>query len=241
MSIETAFPFLNEKNHVISLVGGGGKTTLMYALAEIARKKGHRVLVTTTTHIRKPAGESLIQNEAQLRQCWKQGTLAVAGEEAADGKLAMPEPGKLVQFMRLADMTFIEADGAKGKPCKVPADHEPVIIPQSDIVIGVMGLDALGCPIGKACFRVEEVCKFLGKTPEEILTEQDMARILSAETGTKKGVGNREYYVVLNKYDLLRSSKEREQAEKLEEMLWQEGICNVVRASAKYNGCKAGM
>ena len=32
MSIETQFPFLAEKGHVVSLVGGGGKTTLMYAM-----------------------------------------------------------------------------------------------------------------------------------------------------------------------------------------------------------------
>ena len=26
----TAFPFLKEKNHVVSIIGGGGKTTLLY-------------------------------------------------------------------------------------------------------------------------------------------------------------------------------------------------------------------
>ena len=30
---EEDFPFLAEKGHVVSLVGGGGKTTLMYAMA----------------------------------------------------------------------------------------------------------------------------------------------------------------------------------------------------------------
>ena len=48
------FPFLTEKNHVVSLVGAGGKTTLLYALAEYLRAKGWRVLVTTTTHIWQP-------------------------------------------------------------------------------------------------------------------------------------------------------------------------------------------
>ena len=28
----TAFPFLKEKNHVVSIIGGGGKTTLVKAI-----------------------------------------------------------------------------------------------------------------------------------------------------------------------------------------------------------------
>ena len=42
---ETQFPFLAEKGHVISLVGGGGKTTLLYAFARHCAAKGWRVLV----------------------------------------------------------------------------------------------------------------------------------------------------------------------------------------------------
>ena len=49
-----ALPFLGETGHVISLVGGGGKTTLLYALARHYSAQGQRVLVSTTTHIRHP-------------------------------------------------------------------------------------------------------------------------------------------------------------------------------------------
>lgn len=55
VSPEQAFPFLGEKKHIISLVGGGGKTTLLYALAGYYRAKGWRTAVTTTTHIAHPA------------------------------------------------------------------------------------------------------------------------------------------------------------------------------------------
>ena len=48
---EQQFPFLAEKGHVVSLVGGGGKTTLLYAMASHCAQKGWRVLVSTTTHI----------------------------------------------------------------------------------------------------------------------------------------------------------------------------------------------
>lgn len=55
---EKIFPFLAEKGHVISLVGGGGKTTLMYNLAAHCARKGWRVLAATTTHIMQPPGGS---------------------------------------------------------------------------------------------------------------------------------------------------------------------------------------
>ena len=48
---EKELPFLAEKGHIVSLVGGGGKTTLLYAMAAHCARKGWRVLVTTTTHI----------------------------------------------------------------------------------------------------------------------------------------------------------------------------------------------
>lgn len=33
VEMETAFPFLLEPDHVVSLLGGGGKTTLLYEMA----------------------------------------------------------------------------------------------------------------------------------------------------------------------------------------------------------------
>ena len=44
--------------------------------------------------------------------------------------------------MELSDLVLIEADGSKRLPCKVPADHEPVLLPESDIVVAVLGLSA---------------------------------------------------------------------------------------------------
>ena len=40
-----------DRHRAVTLVGGGGKTTTMYALAREAREAGKRVIVTTTTHI----------------------------------------------------------------------------------------------------------------------------------------------------------------------------------------------
>ena len=79
-------PFLEETGHVISLVGGGGKTTLLYALARHYSAQGQRVLVSTTTHIQRPDA-NYAPDEAARDALWQAGTYAVAGVPAEGGKL----------------------------------------------------------------------------------------------------------------------------------------------------------
>ena len=45
---------LEVEKGVTALIGGGGKTTLMYTMVEELRRRG-TVLVTTSTHIQRPA------------------------------------------------------------------------------------------------------------------------------------------------------------------------------------------
>ena len=197
---ETQFPFLAEKGHVVSLVGGGGKTTLLYAFARHCAAKGWRVLVSTTTHIRQP-GENYAADEAALASLWAAGRYAVAGVPAEQGKLTALPPEQLTRWMERADMVLLEADGAKRMPCKVPAAHEPVLLPESDIVLAVAGLSALGRPLREVCFRLEQACALLGAAPETLLTPELLARLLASEQGGRKLVGNRRFSVVLNQAD----------------------------------------
>lgn len=218
-AIETAFPFLQQRNHVISFVGAGGKTTLMYTFAEQYRRKGYRVLVTTTTHILKPEKAIYAENTEEVEKLWEQGKIAVVGEQEPlqknPQKLRSPEEGWLRQLICMADAVLVEADGAKRMPCKVPNDTEPVLLPESDIVVGVMGLDAVGQTLKKACFRLEEAVKLLGEKEEFVITEEAAAQILLSDRGTRKLVGDRAYYVVLNKCDTRERKKSGEKIMRL--------------------------
>ena len=84
-----ALPFLREKGHVVSLVGGGGKTTLLYGMARLCAAEGQRVLVSTTTHIQRPSA-NYAPDEAVRDALWQAGTYAVAGSPAENGKLTQP-------------------------------------------------------------------------------------------------------------------------------------------------------
>ena len=215
------FKCLEEKKHIVSLVGAGGKTTVMYQLAEHFANLGKKVLVTTTTHIFKPAS-NFAQSVAEVEALWNAGCYAVVGNIEVDtGKLIQLPTEVFEKYSDLADLVLIEADGAKGLPCKAPAENEPVLLPASDTVIAVMGLDALQQPISEVCFRLEKVQEVLAVTPEHCLTEEDAIKILLSEQGTFKNVGQRNYFIVLNKCD---DKNQLDSALKIKSLLEKEGF-----------------
>ena len=79
---QDAFPFLGERGHVVSLVGGGGKTTLMYHLAQVSQARGLRTAVMTTTKIGRPG--PYCRSMAACMACWAAGEYAVCGERLGD-------------------------------------------------------------------------------------------------------------------------------------------------------------
>jgi probable selenium-dependent hydroxylase accessory protein YqeC len=180
----------------------------MYELARIAGAMGHKVLVSTTTHIMEPDRALFAENMEQVRARWAQGKIAVVGQRTQEKKLSGLSTEELTPFLEEADMVFLEADGSKRLPFKVPSQKEPVLIPESDIVLAVAGLSALGHPLREKCFRIREATDLLGKSDEEPIEEEDMARVLISPQGSKKGVGKRQYKILLNQCD-----GEREQAQ----------------------------
>lgn len=151
----------------ISLVGAGGKTSLLFALAQGFAAAGERVLTTTTTKIFPPAPA-----QSRLVLHWDGGDLAPVRDALAQhahvtvvqgltgtGEKCLglaPEAVDRLQHAGLADRILIEADGAARRPLKIPAAHEPVIPASTDCCIGVMGLSALGRPFGpETVFRHE--------------------------------------------------------------------------------------
>ena len=201
-ALQRTLGFFGSDRRIISLVGGGGKSTVMYFSAAVCAKQGKKVLVTTTTNIFTPDPALYARSAAEAEALWQQGKIAVIGTPIpGKGKLKMPEEALLRDLLQKADITLIEADGSKHYPCKVPREGEPVLLPECDTVIAVLGLSAIGKPIREVCFRLPEVQRLLGVEEDHILTEADAARILWSSFGGRKDVGDRNYCVVLNQCD----------------------------------------
>ena len=224
--LKQVFGFFGQSRQIVSLVGGGGKTTLMYFMAATCAKEGKKVLLTTTTNLFMPNKAYYAANEAEVEALWAEGKIAIIGTPlSSKGKLGAPEPAFLDRMLEKCDAAFIEADGSKRLPCKVPKDGEPVIHPKTDAVIAVFGLSALGQPLKNVCFRKELAMEHLGVEENHILTEEDAARILSAPWGARKNVGDRKFCVVLNQCD---DGKRRRAANEIAGFLALENVAQVV-------------
>ena len=206
------FDFVNDgKKHNICLIGGGGKTTVMYELAAAWAACGRSVLVLTSTHILQPADGSFAADVPAVQDLWQQGRYAVIGTpELLTGKLTAP-PQFLYEVMQpQADVILCEADGSKHHSCKAPAAHEPVLLPDSDIVLAVAAMDALGNSLQQVCQRPQLAAELLGCSTDTIIDAQMLAALLLSAQGARKNVGTRAYYIVLNKCDLIKAAQQEE-------------------------------
>lgn len=171
---------------IVSVAGAGGKTTAVKRLAE----EYGRAAITTTTHMYK---------EAELAK-------SAADVMASNGIVWFgAEAGSKISMSPFIDDVygipmFIEADGSRHMPFKVPAEHEPVIYKRSTAVIGVLGLDAVGRSIEDAAFRPHDAARFLGTDTRHIISCEDMAAVICSKDGLMKGLRGK-YYVLLTKAD----------------------------------------
>lgn len=174
-------PLLHVTRGVTALIGGGGKTTLLYTLAEELRRCG-TVIVTTSTHIQRPEQYPVLLegDEKDVAAALSEnGVVCVAGR-SPEGKLSAPALS-FGALSALADFVLVEADGSKSLPLKAHAPHEPVIPACAVQTIYVVGADGFGRPITEVCHRPERYAAICGAALEDIVTPALAARVLLAE------------------------------------------------------------
>lgn len=186
MTPEEAFSL--REREIISLVGGGGKTTLMFALGrELSiRRKG--ILLTTTTKIwdPEPLDEFSLFLSARLERVkeWVKENLGryryllVAQDKLDNGKLQGIPPPWTPELFSIPGVSYIiiEADGAAGRPLKAPREGEPVIPAETTLLIPMVGIDALGKPL-------HEDYVFRSRIATEILKEKEGTEVKEAMIG----------------------------------------------------------
>ena len=152
------------KKGVISLMGAGGKTSLMFLLAKKLSQSKNRVLTTTTTKIFMPESDlspdTIVEDDVdeliqKARTNAKQFRHFSAGRkyDPLSGKLKGFEPETVDQLWqtKIFDWIIVEADGAKQKPLKASNLNEPVIPKDTTHLILVTGLDAVGKTLDDNC------------------------------------------------------------------------------------------
>ncbi len=177
-------------HELVSLIGGGGKSTLLFALGDELAGRGARVILTTTTKMgREQALTAPVICWSAEMEC---ATDALAGDGPVmlvtggdDHKVTGPSPDVVDRLFAEsgADYVIVEADGSRGRPLKAPAAHEPVVPATTTMVVILMGIDAIGKPLAEATHRVEQAIAFSGLLPHHVLTVADCAHILTHPNG----------------------------------------------------------
>ena len=178
-SLIGALPADFSKKQVISAVGAGGKTSVLHRLAAELIAQGKRVALTTTTHMSMPDDEDLLTDDlAIIRKRLRDDRFVLAGRPAGGGKMSgVPDP-VYREICALADIVFVEADGSKRLPLKVPAAHEPVIPDHTTLVLVLAGMGAVGRSLEEACHRSDLAEHLLGADGGHVITPADIARLL---------------------------------------------------------------
>lgn len=168
-----------QRGAIVAVVGGGGKTSLVFALAKECRTLGLKALISTTTKMMEPSTpqdcdvcvvvESLQAAVQQVCEAFADGAertvvLAsgfAAGHSTAGGGAAggtaerrridgvPPDWPQQLIAASACDVVIVEADGARKLPFKAPAENEPVLPVGTTTVVAVGGIDALGVPIAE--------------------------------------------------------------------------------------------
>jgi probable selenium-dependent hydroxylase accessory protein YqeC len=182
------------------LVGGGGKTTLLFALAKELKKTGLKIITTTTTKIFEPSREQapclvIEEDNARAIELVKKGLsshahVTLATKKFLDEKIGGANPDIIERLSKQlpVDYLIVEADGAKKLPIKAPADHEPVVPSATTLLIPTVGIDAVGKPlVEEEAFRPERIAELTGAKIGDTINPLLIATLITHPQGLIKG------------------------------------------------------
>ncbi|MDR2602353.1 MAG: putative selenium-dependent hydroxylase accessory protein YqeC [Spirochaetaceae bacterium] len=195
VALDVYFKNLLNKNakNVVTIIGCGGKTSLLWFLA--SRVPAFRTLVTTTVRFNLPPYScGLYANffNETLAESFSAGFLPPPGVSAAAkgnaGEAASSlKTETLERIIPLFDAVFIEGDGSRRLPLKGWADYEPVIPGQTTLTVGILPLWTLGESVcEKIAHRLPLFCEQSGAAAGEKLRPVHIARLVSGPDGLFK-------------------------------------------------------
>ncbi len=192
---------IGDRSH-IALTGGGGKTTLLHALAG---QVSGRVTLTTTTKMSasEHGGRPVLLDPSDDEVTASVSSGPVMVWSRIDGQKAIGvDRARCDAWFALGDHVVVEADGSRGRPFKAPNEFEPVIPSTATLVLSLIGADALGRVIADRCHRPLRVAALARCRSDRRLDPPMAARVLLHERGVRKSVPEgAELVIVVTKVD----------------------------------------
>lgn len=181
-----------KEGEVISVVGSGGKTTLIYNLAE--EFKEAKVLISTTTKMMKPR-----ENQVDYFYCLdnddvknEKGRTFIASEMVNENKVS-GDSLRIKEYIKEFDYSLVESDGSKRKPLKGWNDNEPVVLSETTKTIGIIPMHIIGEKVSEEnIHRVEIFNSICGTKLGDEISLEVIADIISNTNGLfKNSIGEK--------------------------------------------------
>jgi len=214
-----------KEREIVSFIGGGGKTSLMFRLAEEIPLQ-YNVIITTTTKIFQPPAERFPlvllgcgeQAEEELAGHLHSGLRPVVGSGLSDENKVEGVSSEQVSLLQhYADYVLVEADGSRGLPLKGHLNYEPVIPRDTTVLVVVVGADILGKTLdSRHVHRPEIVSRLTGRKIGSIIDTDMIAELISHPEGMlREYPPDARVVLFINKIDLLPDPDEGYRLEKL--------------------------
>ena len=181
------------KKDVIAFVGAGGKTTMMFKLAEELRLS-NKVLVTTTTKIYLPLKDKydfICTDEDKMYNYinMKESGIYILGQGInKENKILGLEEKHLEKLTPYFDYILIESDGAKEKQLKAWNEFEPVIYSKTTKTVGIIDIQSLGMLINEdKVHRSKIFCEITGSQQGDTVKLEHLTKLVMHPQGLFKG------------------------------------------------------
>jgi probable selenium-dependent hydroxylase accessory protein YqeC len=190
-----------KKGSMVSIVGAGGKSTLMYTIAEELRKD-FKVLITTTTKIFVPNKEQFdfIEIGNSINEYFhssKSGIYVNGSSVNLENKLIGIETQILEGILSYYDYILVESDGSKRKDIKGWNDKEPVICKDTTKTIGVLSIESIGKEINEDnVHRVQQFTKITDSYEGQSINKEHIVALIFHNHGLfKNSVGQKILFI----------------------------------------------
>ena len=205
-----------DRHRIICIVGAGGKTSLMFAMAAELAALGNHVITSTTTKILEPSHTDtpfllLTEGAGDMFETipglmHRYGHVSLAERRLPGKKLMGISPGLIDALGALdtVDHIIVEADGAAQLPLKAPNENEPVITSKTSLVIVVVGIDGIGVKLSEDhVFRPHIASELTGLPLGRKVTVETIAELIVHKRGMAKGAPPHSSIIpFLNKVDM---------------------------------------
>ena len=194
-----------DHEHCISLIGGGGKTTLVFELGDVFCKD-EKTILTTTTHMLYPDHLDkqqicLHEDILEIKQKLKSLNLLFLAKPYINNKMQAMSLEFLSNVLLQCDKMIIEADGSKHYPLKFEKETEPVVPSFCNCVIQVVGASAINKKASEVLHRYLLAKKYFNWQDNPIVDLLILKQIIIYNFNK---VAAKRKIVVINQIDVLK-------------------------------------